>query len=206
METVLRKKRIAVVSGRRSVSDFFRLEGDVCNCLVSVMSVLPSVPSEYDIIIFDDDGSIDARVFPENIYRIIPDGEERGDKTLSWPLSVFRAREIFEGYVIENISQTKTGENTFLYLKNGKEKSVVYKNMRIPLTESEWKVLVCLASSEGEAVSRESLRALFDTSDGNISDVYICHLRRKLEDPFGEKMIRTVRGKGYMLSVETKWE
>ena len=91
-------------------------------------------------------------------------------------------------------------------MKNGKEKSVVYKNMRIPLTESEWKVLVCLASSEGEAVSRESLRALFDTSDGNISDVYICHLRRKLEDPFGEKMIRTVRGKGYMLSVETKWE
>ena len=34
---------------------------------------------------------------------------------------------------------------------------------------------------------------------GNILDVYIRHLRKKIDDDFEEKMIETVRGQGYRL-------
>jgi two-component system copper resistance phosphate regulon response regulator CusR len=33
----------------------------------------------------------------------------------------------------------------------------------------------------------------------NIVDVYVRHLRSKVDDPFPEKLIRTVRGVGYGL-------
>ena len=205
-KTVLRRRKIAVVSVRRSISDFFRLEAESCSCFVSVMSMLPSDISEYDVIILDDDGSYSGLGEFKNLYRI---SSERGDpceNILSWPVSVSRVREIFEGYVTDQITETPQSIKQILYLYNGKEKAVVYKNKRIVLTESEWKVLDCLARSFGEAVSRETLRKLFDTEDGNITDVYICHLRRKLEDPFGRKIIRTLRSKGYMLTVDAIWK
>ncbi len=33
----------------------------------------------------------------------------------------------------------------------------------------------------------------------NIVDVYVRHLRSKIDDPFPKKLIRTVRGAGYSL-------
>ena len=205
-ETVLRKKKIAVVSKRREVMDFFRLEGESCFCSVSVMPLLPLDLSEYDMIILDDDGSYKGQIKSGNIYRIIVDDDEQNDKTLSWPVSVHRVRNLFEGYISVSKEATSEAENKTLYLIDGREKSVVYKSRRILLTESEWKVLACLANAKGTAVSRERLRELFEAEEGNITDVYICHLRRKLESPFGEKLIRTVRGNGYALSVDVEFE
>jgi two-component system copper resistance phosphate regulon response regulator CusR len=36
----------------------------------------------------------------------------------------------------------------------------------------------------------------------NIVDVYVRHLREKLDDPFENKLLKTVRGVGYSLSDE----
>ena len=36
----------------------------------------------------------------------------------------------------------------------------------------------------------------------NIVDVYIGHLRRKVDEGHSQKLIRTVRGQGYMLDIE----
>jgi DNA-binding winged helix-turn-helix (wHTH) protein len=38
----------------------------------------------------------------------------------------------------------------------------------------------------------------------NIVDVYVNYLRRKLEDPPPGRLIRTVRGRGYMVPPETE--
>ena len=38
--------------------------------------------------------------------------------------------------------------------------------------------------------------ASFD-GDPNIVEVYVGHLRRKLDEPFGRRSIETVRGEGY---------
>ena len=37
------------------------------------------------------------------------------------------------------------------------------------------------------------------TDDTNIVEVYIRHLRRKLDEPFGRQLIQTIRGAGYRL-------
>ena len=38
--------------------------------------------------------------------------------------------------------------------------------------------------------------------DPNIVEVYIRHLRRKLDEPFGKQLIETIRGSGYRLDPE----
>ena len=40
----------------------------------------------------------------------------------------------------------------------------------------------------------------------NIVDVYVRHLRGKVDDPFPTKLIRTVRGMGYYFSEEAEHE
>ena len=38
----------------------------------------------------------------------------------------------------------------------------------------------------------------------NIVDVYVRHLRRKIDDPFPQKLLRTVRGVGYAITSESE--
>ncbi len=68
----------------------------------------------------------------------------------------------------------------------------------VQLTPAEWAILACLHARRGETVGREELATLLQ-GGGNSVDVYVCHLRRKIEKPLGRRMIETVRGKGYRL-------
>ena len=80
------------------------------------------------------------------------------------------------------------------------ERCAVFGNERIMLTDCEYKVLSLLCEKRGEAVSREEISDLLGTRDSNNCDVYICMLRRKIDNRLGLKLISTVRGKGYMIS------
>ncbi len=79
------------------------------------------------------------------------------------------------------------------------DRVAVWGDQRIPLSENECKVLSLLCRKRGNAITREELHILLGTEDGNMGDVYICHLRRKIDNKLGLKLILTVRGKGYML-------
>jgi DNA-binding response OmpR family regulator len=72
------------------------------------------------------------------------------------------------------------------------------------LTSKEYGLLEYLASNPGRILSRTMIiQYVWDQSfEGltNIVDVYIRHLRKKIDDPFDRKLIRTVRSAGYMLS------
>jgi two-component system, OmpR family, copper resistance phosphate regulon response regulator CusR len=72
---------------------------------------------------------------------------------------------------------------------------------RIELTAKEYALLEYLASSPGRVFSRTMIiEHVWDQSfEGltNIVDVYVRHLRAKVDDPFPVKLIRTVRGVGY---------
>jgi two-component system, OmpR family, response regulator len=74
---------------------------------------------------------------------------------------------------------------------------------QVELTAREFDVLEVLARSPGRLVSRAQLLEAVWTEDyrgsPNIADVYIGYLRRKLESPRGRRLIRTVRGKGFLL-------
>jgi len=73
----------------------------------------------------------------------------------------------------------------------------------VELTAREFDVLEVLARTPGRPVSRDVLRAVVwqgdDDVSPNIVDVYIGYLRRKLERPGGPRLIRTIRGKGFLL-------
>ncbi len=74
---------------------------------------------------------------------------------------------------------------------------------RIELTPKEYALLEYLAANPGRVFSRTMIiEHVWDQSfEGltNIVDVYVRHLRSKIDDPFAVKLIRTVRGVGYGL-------
>jgi len=75
-----------------------------------------------------------------------------------------------------------------------------WQNHEVLLTPSESTVFSALLEHRGEAVSRAAITFLLGgDSKGNLSDVHICSIRKKLA-PFGlDTYIQTVRGKGYRL-------
>jgi two-component system, OmpR family, copper resistance phosphate regulon response regulator CusR len=72
------------------------------------------------------------------------------------------------------------------------------------LTPKEFTLLSLLARHKGEVLSRVVLaRQVWDMDfDGstNVVDVHVRRLRAKVDDPFGRKLIDTVRGLGYVLN------
>jgi two-component system copper resistance phosphate regulon response regulator CusR len=74
---------------------------------------------------------------------------------------------------------------------------------RLELTSKEFSLLTLLARRPGEVLSRTLIaEAVWDMnfdSDTNVVDVNVRRLRSKVDDPFPIKLIRTVRGAGYVL-------
>jgi two-component system copper resistance phosphate regulon response regulator CusR len=74
---------------------------------------------------------------------------------------------------------------------------------RIDLTAREFVLLDYLARHADEVVSRtlitENVWDMHFDSDTNVIDVAVRRLRAKVDDPFDTKLIRTVRGVGYVL-------
>ncbi len=73
----------------------------------------------------------------------------------------------------------------------------------VELTNREFEVLKALMENREIVMSRERLAQLacgYDfVGETNIIDVYIRHLRSKIDDRFGIKLITTVRGVGYVI-------
>jgi DNA-binding response OmpR family regulator len=77
---------------------------------------------------------------------------------------------------------------------------------RIELTAKEYSLLEYLIANPGRVFSRTMIiEHVWDQSfEGltNIVDVYVRHLRAKVDDPFSNKLIHTVRGVGYSVDGE----
>jgi len=73
----------------------------------------------------------------------------------------------------------------------------------VELSAREFALLEFLMRHAGQVLTRTAmLEHVWDyryDGDSNVVDVYIGYLRRKLEEPFGAPLIRTVRGVGYIL-------
>lgn len=73
----------------------------------------------------------------------------------------------------------------------------------VELTNREFEVLQALMEHRGRVLTREQLvrEAMgYDyVGETNVVDVHIAHLRAKIDDRFGVKLITTVRGVGYVV-------
>jgi two-component system, OmpR family, copper resistance phosphate regulon response regulator CusR len=88
-------------------------------------------------------------------------------------------------------------------------RTVLRQGREIALTAREFDLLEYLLRQQGRVVSREMLSrdvwketARYTPLD-NVIDVHIAHLRRKLDEPFGKKLLHTVRGVGFVLRQES---
>lgn len=86
---------------------------------------------------------------------------------------------------------------------NLESKTVTRGGQRIDLTAKEYSLLEYLLLNRGKIISRVDITEKvweldFDTNT-NVIDVYISHLRRKLDKGFEPKLIHTVVGMGYVM-------
>lgn len=76
----------------------------------------------------------------------------------------------------------------------------------IELTAKEYAVLECLLREPERVLTRtmiaEHVWNYEVYNQSNVVDVYIRNLRRKIDDPFPLKLIQTIRGAGYRLSLD----
>ncbi|MBI1786534.1 MAG: response regulator transcription factor [Acidobacteria bacterium] len=82
-------------------------------------------------------------------------------------------------------------------------RKVTRAGVNIELAPKEFGILEYLMRNRGRPLSRTMIvEHVWDMDyDGltNIVDVYIRHLRSKIDDPFARKLIQTVRGIGYLI-------
>ena len=79
------------------------------------------------------------------------------------------------------------------------------KGERLDLTAKEFALLTLLLRRQGQIISRtviaEQVWDMNFDSNTNVVEVHIRRLRGKLDDPFPDKLLHTVRGMGYVLEV-----
>lgn len=84
-----------------------------------------------------------------------------------------------------------------------KRHQVTYAGQEIPLTNREFLMLKTLLENKGIVLSRDTLLERvcgYDyVGETNIVDVYVRHIRSKIDEAFGIKLIHTVRGAGYVI-------
>lgn len=87
-----------------------------------------------------------------------------------------------------------------------KRHQVLYDAQEIVLTNREFQMLKILLENKDIVLSREVLLDKvcgYDyVGETNVVDVYIRYLRAKIDEVFGVKMIKTVRGVGYVIKSE----
>lgn len=82
-------------------------------------------------------------------------------------------------------------------------KLVSRNQVTIPLTSTEFRLLVYFAKNQNKVLSRiQILESVWDIDFNmgtNVVDVYINYLRKKIDNDHNDKLIHTVFGMGYMM-------
>jgi DNA-binding response OmpR family regulator len=79
-------------------------------------------------------------------------------------------------------------------------------DVEIELTSREYALLEFFMRNKNKTVTRETISEKiwninFDTGT-NVIDVYVNHLRQKIDGNYEKKLIQTVRGAGYVMKEE----
>ncbi|MFJ3382350.1 response regulator transcription factor [Curtobacterium sp. NPDC090217] len=123
-------------------------------------------------------------------------------KPFSHPVLVARIRALVRRGARERPSVLAVGD----LVVDPAARTVARGAQRLDLTSREFAVLEFLARRAGQVCSkREVIENVWDVDfdgDPNIVEVYVGHLRRKVDRPFGRNSIETVRGAGYRLAAD----
>ncbi len=120
-------------------------------------------------------------------------------KPFSFPVLVARVRALLRRTTGRNPTPVDVGD---LRIDPG-ERRAWRAEALLNLTSREFDILEFLLRRAGQVLSKDEILAGvweydFD-GDSNIVEVYVGRLRRKVDEPFGQHSIETVRGAGYRL-------
>ena len=120
-------------------------------------------------------------------------------KPFSFPVLVARLRAVARRGARERPTTLEVGDIRL----DPAARRVWRGGVEVELTAREFSLLAFLARHPGDVVSkRQILEAVWDVDfagDPNIVEVYIRHLRNKIDRPYGREAIQTLRGAGYRL-------
>lgn len=109
--------------------------------------------------------------------------------------------------ILKRITSQKNLSQNILKIKgltlNISTREVIRDEKNIELTPKEFNLLEYFIRNKNIILSRtvikEQLWGIDFVSDTNVIDVYVTHLRNKIDKKFKDKLIYTVRGVGYIL-------
>jgi DNA-binding response OmpR family regulator len=144
-----------------------------------------------------------ARNRTEDLVHVL---EQGADDCLVKPFSFIELRARMKNLLRRHSSLPPNATRVADLTLNRDERRVSRGNRSIELTPREFAILEYLMENVGKPVSRmvlmrEVWNIPFDPST-NIVDVYMKYLRDKLNEAGEPKLIRTVRGVGYVLSID----
>ena len=199
-------KRAAIVTLNQNIKDFILPELQLFGYEVIVASAVTDSFGDFEFVVVDVD-TVTSGITGISAPIVAVSGNYTTEISadgcmLAWPCALNDIFDICNAFnVAKPDGETMAGiKNDVVTLIDGN--TVAVNNHYIKLSGHELTLLKALCSANGEVVSREKIMELLDAEDGNISDVYVCHLRRKLDSKLGRKLIITERGKGYRTSLK----
>jgi two-component system OmpR family response regulator len=121
-------------------------------------------------------------------------------KPFSFPVLTARVRALLRRTTGRNPAPVKVGD---LVIDPG-ERRVRRDEEEIRLTSREFEVLEFLVRRSPQVMSKSDILAgVWEhdfEGDPNIVEVYVAHLRSKIDRPFGRHTLQTIRGAGYRLA------
>ena len=199
-------KKVAIITRNYELEGFIVPELEMLGYRVAVLSNVTSTHEKFDFVIIDVDTVTEG--IADISFPIVTISEEYTTEItvkecmLSWPCrvsDVFALASVFStAEVIRDHKEQKTEDSVRIINGN----TVVVNNYYAKLSNHEMVLFKELCHANGEVVSRERIMKLLNADDGNISDVYVCHLRRKLDSQLGTKLIITERGRGYRTTLK----
>ncbi len=199
--------RAAIISANTELVRFFELELFMCGFACIEYKNPVALSDDIDVIISDKDTVNQNGIQNSNIPTIfvtsgIPLNETEEGIVLSWPADISDIRNALMwavgGTYAKKIPMHKDiHASDAIYVIDRQNYVIALGERHVKLSKTEFMLLNELCVHNGRTVSRQNIMKLLGAEGGNISDVYICALRKKLELSTGKRLIFTDRGVGY---------
>ena len=204
------KKKIVIISSSETIRNFFYLEaislGLSADSYEKFEKNLNDL-SDYDLLIIDKDSIKQRPLNSAKKELTISTSDTNAD--IIYPISINSLRNIYISILKSNNDNKPSKEEittdtiTFLH----EEKNVIlFRQKKYLLSDTEIKLLDFLCQNRNRIISKQEIDTLLNAEESNLSNVYICKLRKKLESSFNKQFIFTVHSKGYKITVDAEWK
>ena len=201
-------KKIIIISAQEQIRKFFELEALNFDFFVDCFEKFEKSHNDisgYDLAIIDKDTIKQSPLNTAKKELTVSSRGERAD--IKYPISINELKKIYSDFLLGSVVTENKNENddVKIVFYSDEKNTVSVGQRKYILSDTEYKILTLLCKNSQKLVLREEIQELFENGNSNIGDVYICKLRKKIEGPLGQRLIFTVREKGYKIISEAEW-